>query len=43
MTEKHIVTIYDIVREARVSTATVFRVINRIAAVSTDKRADDHR
>lgn len=38
MTEKHIITIYDIAREARVSTATVSRVITRSAAVSADKR-----
>lgn len=38
MTEKRIITIYDIAREANVSTATVSRVITRSAAVSADKR-----
>ena len=38
MSEKRIITIYDIAREANVSTATVSRVITRSAAVSAEKR-----
>jgi len=38
MTEKHTITIYDIAREAKVSTATVSRVITHSASVSAEKR-----
>lgn len=38
MAEKHTITINDIAREAKVSTATVSRVITHSASVSAEKR-----